>query len=102
MNKKQRQIIEELFGEYWDIAFIEGSTGENRYDDASFVLHRLNAVLNDIERSESGVDVFAKKVLKNMEYGKISSGCVLNPLSSRVCEMGTKCCDVTHSEYNDV
>lgn len=39
------QALEELLGEYWSIAYSEGSTGVSRGDDANEVLHKIRAAV---------------------------------------------------------
>ncbi|MES2730012.1 MAG: hypothetical protein V4621_07980 [Pseudomonadota bacterium] len=42
MARFETQHIEELLGEYWDIAYSEASKGESRGDDAQEVLSAIN------------------------------------------------------------
>jgi hypothetical protein len=48
-NKEKLAAIEELFGQYWDLAFTEGSTGANQSTAANDVLHNLRQLLDQPE-----------------------------------------------------
>lgn len=48
-NKAKLAQLEELFGQYWDIAFTEGSTGVNQSEKANGVLHALRLLLDQPE-----------------------------------------------------
>lgn len=48
MARFETQRIEELLGQYWDIAFDEASKGESRGDDAQEVLSAINMAVEKL------------------------------------------------------
>lgn len=45
----QLAAIEEILGQYWDLAFTEGSTGVNQSEAANGVLHNMRRLLDQPE-----------------------------------------------------
>lgn len=73
-NKAKLAQLEELFGQYWDIAFTEGSTGVNQSEKANGVLHALRLLLDQPE-DEPVTDtgqyrITADKIVELIVYAK--------------------------------
>lgn len=60
--------VEDLFGEYWNIAYREGSESTNYADEANDCLHRLRTILASLTTQESNLREVPKYHVANRGF----------------------------------
>lgn len=63
---QNKEKLEELLGQYWDIAFTEGSTGVSRGDEAGAVLSAIHSLLDQPEEPEETNAAFLERFKQNV------------------------------------
>lgn len=67
-----KKLIEDLLGEYWNLAFKEGSTGESQGDKANEVLHSIMTNVNTLLESQKQQGVKFNEGLHQEKEARIS------------------------------